>query len=290
MGRLQRSQFRRWFEEVLLPSDDLVVVYSGIWTFGNQFDMPVRDVPRMIIELMLEAVGPSRTLLLPSYTYNFTGTREYSPKKSIPETGVLPQVMWKEFSCKRTTSALNSFLAIGPKDNLLTEISGETLWGNGSLKEYFERSHARMVTLGLPWKDSLGFLHRIEEAALVPYRYHKTFHGHWLYEDGLRPWTETMFVRSTEVMPIFDWSSVDRLMRNRSQIISTDGPIFIESADATEIVKAGLEIIKDDAYGLLVNPREVRQWVENHKFLEIARLRDIEPRALEWFDENATFS
>ena len=34
MARLTLADFRRQFESVLDPSDRIVVVYSGIWTFG----------------------------------------------------------------------------------------------------------------------------------------------------------------------------------------------------------------------------------------------------------------
>jgi len=108
MSRISPAQFREQFSEVLDPADEVVVVYSGIWTFGHQFGLPIRDVPRMLIEQMLEAVGPDRTLVLPSYTYAYAGKRSYSPQESLPETGVLPQAYWREFPVTRTESALNS--------------------------------------------------------------------------------------------------------------------------------------------------------------------------------------
>jgi aminoglycoside 3-N-acetyltransferase len=287
MNRLDRAQFRRWFERLLEPTDEVVVVYSGIWTFGHQLDLPIRDVPRMLIEGMLEALGSERTLLLPSYTYAYARTRSYAPAESVPETGVLPQAMWREFPCVRTRSALNSFLAIGPKAGTLAQVVGATLWGEGSLKCTFERTHARMVTLGIPWKDSLGFLHRIEEAGRVPYRYHKTFHGQWVEGGQTRPWAETMYVRSIEVMPVFVWSRVDELLRARGRVRKAPGPVFIESADAADIVAAGLEIIADDPYAMLENADQVREWVRHGKAAEIEALRAREPAALEYHDRMA---
>jgi aminoglycoside 3-N-acetyltransferase len=286
MGRINSKMFRKWFEEIITPRDEIVVVYSGIWTFGHKIDVAKKDVPRMLIESMLEAVGSHRTLVLPSYTYSFASNRLYSPAATIPENGILPQFMFLEFDCKRSISALNSFLAIGPKAQLIAEIRGETLWGEGSLKHYFEQNHARMVTLGIPWKDSLGFLHRIEESSCVPYRYFKTFNGYW-QENGIsKPWKETMYVRSKVVEPIFAWSRVDELLKSRSKILSSVGPILIESADASEIVSAGNEIISENPYALLSNEEEVQNWVVNNKEEEIALLRKSEPFALDWYDNN----
>lgn len=285
MSRLEPSAFRRWFEAVLDPSDRVVVVYSGIWTFGHQFGGSIRDVPRMLIDCMLEAVGSQRTLVLPGYTYAYAGQRSYSPRDSLPETGILPQTMLREFPCVRTRSALNSFLAIGPQAEALAQITGPTIWGEGSLKWTFERTHSRMVTLGIPWKDSLGFLHRIEEAAQVPYRYHKTFHGQWVEAGGSIPWVETMYVRSIDVMPVFVWARVDERLRAQGRIRKAPGPVFIESADAGDIVRAGLEIVEDDPYALLVNRDEVEHWVVHGKDAEIAALRAREPAALAYHDQ-----
>jgi aminoglycoside N3'-acetyltransferase len=287
MSRLRPDEFRHAFDALLAPADKIVVVYSGIWPFGHQFGLPIREVPRMLIEQMLESVGSGRTLVFPAYSYAFARTRVYSPLESIPETGVLPQTCLQSFTFTRTRSALNSFLAFGPQAEALARIEGDTLWGEGSLKWHFEKAHARMVTLGIPWKDSLGFLHRIEEAGAVPYRYYKTFNGRWVEGERSQPWAETMYVRSIDVMPVFLWSKVDELLRARGRITKAPGPIFIESADASEIVGAGMEIICDDPYALLENHDEVRRWVECDKTLEIDRLRTREPEALEYHDRTA---
>jgi aminoglycoside N3'-acetyltransferase len=162
MSRLTIADFKRQFREVIDPRDSIVVVYSGIWTFGHRLGLPIAQIPVALIEAMLEEIGSDQTLLLPAYTYAYAGTRRYSPAGSAPETGVLPMALLKHFAHKRSRSALNSFLAIGRRAEELARIRGATLWGDGSLKAFFEGEHARMVVLGLPWKDACGFLHRIE--------------------------------------------------------------------------------------------------------------------------------
>lgn len=284
MKKYDIDGFRRWFAQVIDPADDCVVVYSGIWTFGHKFGIPVKEVPRLIVEQILEAVGPQRTLLFPAYTYSFARTRVYSPRELVPETGVLPQAVLENFPALRTPSALNSFLAMGPRAEEFSRIVGDTLWGDGSLKCALEKMNARMVTLGLPWKDSLGFLHRIEEAAAVPYRYFKTFHGHWQENNQSKPWAETMYVRSIEVVPEFEWAKVDRRLREKGRITTADAPVFIESAGAADIVATGLDLLADNPYSLLTNEMEVRAWVNTRKTFEMEALRAAEPTSLEYSD------
>jgi aminoglycoside N3'-acetyltransferase len=287
MARLTIADFKRQFREVVGRGDQLVVVYSGIWTFGHRFGMPAQQVAVSLVEAMLEEMGSDQTLAIPAYTYDFTRTRRYSPAKSIPETGVIPITVHRHFAHLRSKSALNSFLCIGPQAEKLVGIGGATLWGEGSIKAYFEAARARMVVLGLPWKDACGYLHRIEESCGVPYRYHKTFDGIWESSGTTSAWSETMFVRPLQVLPIFQWQLVDDLLRRRGRIRAGGGEIFIESADAAELVEAGREILADDKLALIVNRAEIQHWIDIGKRDELSALRASEPRALAYFDQFA---
>ncbi len=287
MSRLTIADFKRQFREVVGRGDRHVVVYSGIWTFGHRFGMAAQRVAYSLIEAMLEEMGSDQTLAFPAYTYDFARTRRYSPATSPPETGVIPNTVHQHFAHLRSKSALNSFLCIGPDAEKLVGLQGATLWGEGSIKAYFEASRARMVVLGLPWKDACGYLHRIEEVCGVPYRYHKTFDGTWVVGETTSTWSETMFVRPLEVLPIFQWQLVDDLLRRRGRVRSGAGEIFIESADAAELVEAGREILADDKLALIVNRAEIQNWIDFGKRGEIAALRASEPRALSYFDQLA---
>lgn len=284
MARLTLDEFRGRFAGILAPADSIVVVYSGIWTFGHLFGLPLRDLPLQILQAMIDAVGPQRTLLLPAYTYAYTRTRLYSPTGSKPETGVLPATMLDRVPAVRTRSALNSFLAHGPRASELAAIRGETLWGEGSLKWYFQRQRARIVVLGLPWETACGFLHRIEEEAEAPYRYYKTFKGQWEERAAREPWSETMFVRSLTCRPVFRWSLVADALRSRGLVRTAPGEIELESADAADIVSTGVELVTGDPYALLANAADVRDWVLHRKEREIEELRAAEPAALEYHD------
>jgi len=284
MARLTLPGFRSQFESVLDPADEIVVVYSGIWTFGHRFGLDPKVLPAALIETMLEAAGERRTLLFPAYTYAYSQTRHYSPKKTPPETGVLPATLFSRFHWTRTRSAFNSFFAAGPQAQRLAAISGPTIWGEGSLKAHFEHAGARMVVLGVPWKDACGFLHRIEEAGLVPWRYFKTFVGVWESDTGEQPWTESIYVRSCYVMPAFHWELPDQRVRAKGGIRTGSGEIHLESADAADLVDAGREILAEDPYQLIANADEVRHWVRHGKAREIEEMRASDPRTTAYLD------
>jgi aminoglycoside 3-N-acetyltransferase len=286
MARYTPEQFGDWFAEVVAPEDKLIVVYSGIWSFGHRFGIGGKELPVMLIQQMLAAIGPQRTLVMPSYTPSFARTRVYNPHTSPAETGILPQVCLTEFGGVRTSSALDSFVAIGPQAEALAAMpQPKSLWGEGSLLELFEREHARMVMLGISW-GSLGLLHRIEEVGKIPYRYFKNFHGHWVGADDVtKPWQETMLVRSLYVPPVYNWNVVGQLLRERGLTRRSNSEVAIESVDGADVIAAGLDLIAKDPYALLFNADEVKQWVKQGMVSELAELRQREPLALAFHDQ-----
>lgn len=284
MARLTLADFRRQFESALDESDRIVVVYSGIWTFGHRFGISLKTLPSALIDAMLEAAGPGRTLLLPAYTYAYGGTRRFSPATSPPETGVLPDTVFRHYKWLRTRSAFNSFFATGPDAERLAAVRGKTIWGEGSLKELFDRERARMVVLGVPWKDACGYLHRIEEVCEVPWRYFKTFPGTWEGEHGDEPWSESIYVHSRTLMPHCRWDLPDLQLRKSGGVRTAGGEILIESADAADLVRAGREVLADDPWRLVINDAEVRHWALHDKQREIDEMRRADPRQAAYLD------
>lgn len=274
------NDFKNVLQEVILPSDRVVVVYSGIWTFGHLFEANPRTLPVLLLDTLLEFCGRERTLVFPTYTNSFARTRRYDLLNSMPETGVLSTTFLHRYGAARSLSAMNSFAAIGPAADTLARMKGETLWGKSSVKEYLENVNARIVMLGLPWSLACGFLHRMEEVAQVPYRYYKTFHG--VRIDGGResPWAETMYVRPLRCPIVFCWERVVDRMWARGLMLSGSPQFVLKSALAKDITSIGLQLLADNPYAVLVNEAEVREWVQNGKQLELEELKRSEPAAL----------
>lgn len=285
MNRITKEDFQNALAEVILPSDRIIVVYSGIWTFGHRFRVDRDNLPRLLLDVMLKFCGPKRTLALPTYTNYFARDRRYNPVNSKPETGILPETFLRQYQAARSLSAMNSFAAIGPKADKIAGMKGETLWGKGSVKEYLENVNARIVVIGLPWEIACGFFHRMEEVAKVPYRYFKTFHGIRV-EDGQESfWSETMYVRPENCPTLFCWNRVSDQMRAKEQILSGTKGFVLESALAQDITNTGLEMLVDDPYVIVDNVEEVREWVQYGKQAELEELREKEPAALTYHDK-----
>lgn len=263
-GTFSGDTLKELLGKVVRPSDEAILIYSGIWTFGHRFKAPPLEVPRLILDAMEEFAGADRTLLLPAYTYSYNRVRTYDIRNTKPETGALPEAYLHRDGVRRTHSAISSFLAKGPLADVVAPILGRSVWGENSLLEWMEKRNVRIVTLGLPWALSCGYLHRIEELAQVPYRYYKAFPGMYRDEGGAwKKWSETMYVRPLGVPSQFNWHRVNESMYERRLVLFGSLPgVQIESCLAKDMVETGLDLLSHDPYALIANVREVRSWID----------------------------
>lgn len=277
-ARLTAGEIRQAINRAIPREDEIVVIYSGIWMFGSLLGMPIREVPRFLIDLILETLGPERTVLFPGYTYSYARTREFDIALSKPETGVLSQAVLADARFRRTGSPLNSYFVAGPRADEALRVQDETLWGDDSLMGWFDRVDARICVLGEPWHEACTNYHRAEEMSRVPYRYFKRFPGVTLNRgQPVGKASPLMYVRPLNCAMDRDFTAPAKVMARRGMIL--DGQhvdIPLESAKASDIVKVGLELLEEDPYAFVLNKEHLRMWVATGKEAEIQSLRPEE--------------
>jgi aminoglycoside 3-N-acetyltransferase len=274
--KISTSDVKAELARVITGDDEVVVIFSGIWMFGSLLGVPGKEIPRYILDTICESIGKHRTVLLPTYTYEFTRTRIYDPQTSQPETGVLPMHALTRPEFTRTLNPLNSYAVSGPKTAEILAIKEETLWGDTSVMGWFDKVNARICVLGEPWHEACTHFHRAEEKLQVPYRYYKTFPG-MLYENGspLRAINATMYVRPLNVKLMRDYTQVAPVMDRYDLILRGSNANFpIESALARDIVKASSELLEKDPLAFVSNKAEILAWIKTTKRQEIASLVD----------------
>ena len=115
---ITEEDIRKQLSQTILPEDDVVVVYSGLWMFGSLLGLAIKDIPDVLLNIFLDFLGHERTLLLPTYSYAYTSSRVYDLKRSRAETGVLPAHALRRKDFTRTMSPLNSYAVSGSSQHL----------------------------------------------------------------------------------------------------------------------------------------------------------------------------
>ena len=267
--KIEVELFSKMVSSSITIEDKLILLSSGIWTFGSRMQVPTAGLPKVLLESILIQLLPHQTLLLPAFTYSFCSNRIYDPAASLPETGVLPISALLELGGIRTKSAINSYIAIGPMAEELKEKTGLSIWGEGSIAELIQINNAKVLSLGLPISLSTGFLHRIEELAGVPYRFYKDFAGKWIESGTERSWSERMYVRSMNAPADLDWNVLTNLLEKNGVINNVEGPLTLQVSKAQDLVENGLSLLANDPLALVRNRDEVEYWIRDVKTSEV---------------------
>lgn len=273
--RLTETDFAKAFEAVIAPDDDVVMIFSGLWTFAHRFGWEADTIAGRLLTVIEECVGEHRTLMFPTFMIEtYPRSRTYDVRRSIPDIGTLPQSVVGRRGYVRTRKPMYNYAIRGPRARQLLDLPDTTSWSETSIMGWFGTANARICSLGLPWHESCSFLHRAEEAVRVPYRYYKRFPG-TLLDDGVPqgPCEEIMYVRSIDVFPYMDFRAVAPRMDAQGAIAKSGNPLIpVESIKARSMLDVTTDLLTDDPYAYIVNKDEVKAWVRDGKAAEMARL------------------
>lgn len=274
--KITANDFRDALTEVILPKDEVIVIYAGIWTFANYFDYKIQKIPDLLLDIIEDVVGENRTILFPTFCASvFVKTRKYDLVRSKPtESGVLSERALLRKCFVRTHQPMHSFVVKGPKASEVLALPCTTSWGPESLLTWMGSMNARLCPLGLPWHRACSYFHRIEETLQVPYRYYKIFSG-TLYDDGkeIGPCREIKYSYSMRVPLDYDYSVIQAQLSKQKAIITCPNPLIpLESAVTSDIDIACHKIFEEDPFAIVKNRDAVEDWVKTGKNDEIAAL------------------
>lgn len=257
------EDFKKSFASIISDNDEVIYITSAIWSFGKCFDIPVREIPTMLIDAVMDVVTSDRTLIFPVYNWDFCSDGIFDLKKTRSKVGALSETFRLWPGVQRTRNPLYSHCVIGPKSKELLDLHISSVWGDGSEFEWFEKNNIRMVRIGIEW-NQLAFVHRIEEKGQVPYRYYKAFSGEMIDGDNKTPVDCQMYVRYLEVevensfSPLFD--KLDELCLIEKSPVEC---FRMESIFAADMIKVGMGLLQNDIYAFVVNRETVAEWVNN---------------------------
>lgn len=260
------------FSAVIPRQDGLVVVHSSLPNLGLSRDSEKWEFVAAIKTL----ANLGHTIVVPSFTFSFCNGKSFHFRDSPSETGVLGDWTSMVSGAVRTAHPIYSYVAVGPKTELLMAATNESCFGDGSALDIFERENATIVMMGCDWQFCTQF-HRYEEIANVPYRYRKTFEGTGDFGAGAENIATKMFVRDLEIDPQMDFSSaINKLETGGTVRSATVGAGTIEAAQCEEIAGICNGLLAEDPYSFVRNGAHVsyrlrcREKAKNAPLLKLA--------------------
>ena len=180
-----------------IQKGDTVLLHSNIKrTFKRYLKNGIRLTKEDILTSFLTALGPSGTLLLPLFNFDFTKGIAFDIRHSQSAMGALTEAGRTHPNAIRTGHPIYSFVAIGHKAEKFKGINNFSGYGPDSPFALLKELNGKIAVLDLPEQNSMTFYHHVEEMHQVDYRYHKTFQAQYTDEyDNTTTQTYGLFVR-----------------------------------------------------------------------------------------------
>lgn len=164
---------------------DTLLVHSSIGrTLRRISDATRKATPADIINSFLLALGPSGTLMLPLFNFDFTKGVPFDLRNTPSHMGALTETARTWPGAVRTSHPLYSFAVIGQHAQAFGALRNTSGYGADSPFGLLHQMNGKIGILDLPDQESMTFYHFVEECLEVPYRYHKHFSGTYIDADG----------------------------------------------------------------------------------------------------------
>ncbi|GEM_PF-234813 len=164
--------------DILLVSSDLTGLGLQALSRGASFST------NEFLEALQAKLGPSGTLLLPTFNFDFCEGKPFDLRRSPSRTGALSKAALLRKDFRRTRHPIHSFAVWGKEQGFLCGLENRSSFGPDSPFDFLHRKKAKMFILGLGYQGALTFVHYVEEAERAPYRVHKEFRGPYIDETG----------------------------------------------------------------------------------------------------------
>ena len=138
---------------------------------------PVEGGIQTVIDALLEAVGDSGTIVLPTFTFSFCESAKWNRQKTPSEMGIISELARNHKDAKRSCHPIYSVVAIGSKSNEYKNCNDSNGIGDKSPFAKLKKDNGIMALIGVGYNQGFVIGHHIEWKENVNYRYLKEFSG-----------------------------------------------------------------------------------------------------------------
>ncbi len=246
-----QAEIEKGLKAAGLECGDSAIVHSSLRSFGQ-----VEGGADAVIDALLEVLGPSGNLVMPTFTWDTFHNRTsgiFDVVNTPSETGKITEVFRKRDGVLRSSHICHSVAACGP---LAAEMLGDGISGigRGSPFDALYRRNGWVLLLGVGM-SSCTALHTAEEYKGVSYRYYRDFSGCQVrHADGsLKPCACTEFLRKEGF--VNDFGKMDRVFAEMGILRTAKvGNAVITNVRIRELIDRTLELLGKDESFLLAKP------------------------------------
>lgn len=163
-------------KEIGIGPGDHIFLHANLGYFGMcEGCTSGDDLCECFIKAMNKVVGASGSLITPTFSYSYCNGEVYNPELSKTTCGMLSDYFIRKYSENRTLDPNFSVCILGAGVDYYLGSNIHESFGQDSFWERFMNKNGKFVCMNID--ASTTFVHFIERAKGVPYRYNKAFNG-----------------------------------------------------------------------------------------------------------------
>ena len=250
-----KSAFQNIFEKLNVLNHDYILIMSDALKFfqhRHKIEFPIYfDTLKSFIE---ELTLQGKTIILPSFTYQFCTTREYDRIKTRTQTGAIPNSLLTSNLFERTYSPLTSHLIGGGSIPLIYSKCSPTTFGKDTVYHWLVENNGLILNLGLPISSENGWIitHHVEEEMKVPYRQFKKFDGKIFENSVYTGQCSQMHYVRTDAQKQNNYLKLNASLKEKNLITEYDFQgLYANSLKASDVYDVAKSILKKNPYALL---------------------------------------
>lgn len=139
-----------------------------------------------LIDVVQEKIGEEGSLLIPTFSFEFSNNKYYDYNKTRGASGALGNIALSRPDFVRTSHPMHSFAVWGADKKLLAEMKNKNSFGVDSPFGYCIGNSVRQIILGTDYVHAMTLVHYAEYVCNVPYRFSKSFTGVYVNKDGIK--------------------------------------------------------------------------------------------------------
>lgn len=234
-----------------LQQNDTVMIHgnAGVaaqFIFDNSSD-PIFDFNKHILDYFHEG-----TVIVPTYTYSATKGEIYDPKITPSAIGEFSEKFRLMKGGIRSLHPIFSVSCFGKNAKYFSNSTITDSFGEGTLFEKLYNNNVKILGLGCPLDRFLTFIHYVEQAAKVNYRYFKNFEFCIQDEFIQKKGHIKYFVRDLELESELDLTPFENIACEQKRMVRQSfGRFYSRLISAKDCYDLALSLLRDDPYSLI---------------------------------------
>ena len=238
-----------------LRAGDVCFVHSGLREFGTPKRLGRTRLLEAMAAVFMEVVGPEGTLVFPTFTYSYCDGQIFDIDRTPTKMGVLNEYFRSRPDVRRSNHPLFSVAAWGKHRDRIINV-GDDSFAEDSVFGRIRDLGGKLVFFGVPF-GVCTFVHCIEQALGVPYRYFKEFFGTRIVKGVAGESKCTFYVRQLDTNVTTDLGRLERELTAMGLLRCVSlGLGGIRVVEASAVFSVGMDLLRQDIFAFLREPPE----------------------------------